>query len=126
MKAKQGMALAVMTLALGAAGDLLAPPATAADVRAPREGSDQYGSPADSMPYEKDVRLSPNQRGVGVWRRETVRFVTPEGREFRWRFDTLAQITVFPLSAIAPEGVSVPAATMVYVNGDQPTGGRGR
>jgi hypothetical protein len=117
MKTKLGFAIAAMTVALAA---------TAADVRAPREGSDEYGSPADSMPYEKDVRLSSNQRGVGVWRRETVRFVTPEGREFRWRFDTLAQITVFPLSAIAPEGVSVPAGTMVYVNGDQPTGGRGR
>lgn len=123
MKTKRVFAVAVMTIALGAAGSLLAPAAMGADARAP---SDEYGTPAGNMPYQMDVRLAPNQRGVGVWRGDVVRFVTPEGREFRWKFDTFAQITVFPLSAIAPEGVSVPSMTMVYVNGDMPQGGRGR
>ena len=126
MKTKPGFALAAVVIALGTAANLSVPIATAAEARAPMSGSDEYGTPGGNMPYEVDVRLAPNQRGVGVWRGQVVRFVTPEGREFRWRFDTLAQITVFPLSAIAPEGVSVPAATMVYVNGDMPQGGRGR
>ena len=126
MRTRLVTALATMTVALASAGVLSLSTVAVAQERAPAEGSDRYGSPAGDMPYDVDIRLSANTRGVGVMRRQTVRFVTAEGKEFRWRFDTFAQFEVFPLSAIAPEGVAVPAGAMVYVNGDIPIGGRGR
>lgn len=126
MKTRLGNALAVMSIVFTAAAMLTVPAPAAAQERAPAEGSDRYGSPAGDMPYEEDIRLSANTRAVGVMRRQTVRFVTAEGKEFRWRFDTFAPFEVFPLAAIAPEGVAVPAGAMVYVNGDIPIGGRGR
>ena len=126
MKTRLGTTLATLAVAFASAGILtLSAPVTAQE-RAPAEGSDRYGSPAGDMPYEEDIRLSANTRAVGVMRRQTVRFVTAEGKEFRWRFDTFAPFEVFPLAAIAPEGVAVPAGAMVYVNGDIPIGGRGR
>jgi hypothetical protein len=119
MKTKVGAAaLAMITLtALAGASSVLA--------RAPAEGSDKYGTPAGDMPYDRDIRLSANTRGVSVWRRETVKFTTAEGREFRWRFDTFSQFEVFPLADIAPQGVAVPTGAMVHVIGDYPVGGRG-
>jgi len=126
MKTKPGIALSTLTVALLSAGILIFSTPVAAQERAPAEGSDRYGTPAGDMPYELDYRLTPNTKGIGVWRRQTVRFVTAEGKEFRWRFDILPQFEVFPLSAIAPEGVAVPAGAMVYVNGDVPMGGGGR
>jgi hypothetical protein len=119
MKTKVGAAAIAIIMFTALAG---APSALA---RAPAEGSDKYGTPAGNMPYDTDIRLSANTRGVSVWRRETVRFVTAEGREFRWRFDTFSQFEVFPLADIAPEGVAVPAGAMVHVIGDMPVGGRG-
>jgi len=84
------------------------------------EGGDRYGSPAGNMPYDQEIRLGPDTRGVSVKRNETVRFVTAEGREFRWRFDTLRSFEVFPLSHIAPADVAVAAGANVYVNGEIP------
>lgn len=119
MKTKFSAAAAAMIATLVLTGG------SSALARAPAEGSDKYGTPAGNMPYDTDIRLTANTRGVSVWRRETVRFVTAEGREFRWRFDTFSQFEVFPLADIAPEGVAVPAGAMVHVIGDMPVGGRG-
>lgn len=72
------------------------------------------------MPYDRGIRLTPGTRGINVARLETIRFVTPDGREFRWRFDTFAQFEVFPLSHIAPAGMPVPSGTSICVTGDIP------
>lgn len=93
---------------------VLAPAAPAAEVE-----SERYGSLATGMPYDREIRLSQNTRRIGVWRLETIRFVTADGREFRWRFDAMRSIDSFPLAQIAPDGISVPPA-MVYVNGEIP------
>jgi hypothetical protein len=49
-----------------------------------------------------------------------VKFITPEGREFRWRFDTLRSLDVFPLTRIAPAGIPLASQVAVYVTGDPP------
>lgn len=82
--------------------------------------SDRFGSPAGGMPYDVAIRLCADTKSVSVRRLDTVQFVTPEGREFRWRFDTTNWVDVFPLARIAPTGVSVPANTTVYVNPEIP------
>ena len=77
-------------------------------------GSNEFGSPAGDMFYDREVRLGSNGGSVNVNHGETVKFVMPGGREFRWRFDTLANVTSFPLARIAPDGLS----GQVYVSGD--------
>lgn len=89
--------------------------------RAPMpEGGDRYGSPAGDMPYDREIRVGSSTRGVNVARNETIKFVTAEGREFRWRFDTFRAFEVFPLSHIAPADVAVATGASIYVTGDIP------
>ena len=84
------------------------------------DDGDQYGSAASGMPYDRTIRLGSNAKSIGVWRFETISFLTADGREFRWRFDTARELDVFPLARIAPKDVAVPAGTRVYVNGEIP------
>ena len=79
----------------------------------------RYGSPADGMPYDHEISLQPDIRAVTVVHNETVRFVTPEGREFRWKFDTPR--TVVSLSRIAPPAVALNANVAVFVTDDAST-----
>ncbi len=51
---------------------------------------------------------------------ETVKFVTPSGREFRWRFDTQRSVDVFPLVRITPADIPLASHVAVYVTGDPP------
>jgi hypothetical protein len=78
-------------------------------------GSNEFGSPAGDMASDREVRLGANPGNIGVKHGETVKFVTADGREFRWRFDTLKPITSFPLASIMPGNPS----GRVYVNGDR-------
>jgi hypothetical protein len=94
------------------------PTGAAADARAER-----YGSAARGMPYDREIRLGTDTKSVGVWRRETINFITADGRDFRWRFDTERYLDVFPLERIAPADVAVPAGATVYVNGELPISG---
>ena len=73
-----------------------------------------YGSPLTFMPYDQEVRLRADTKSVTVRRLDVVRFVTADGQEFYWRFDT-ERPDVFPLARIAPAGIAVPANTAVYV-----------
>jgi len=82
----------------------------------------RYGSPADGLPYDHEVSLQPDTRSVTVAHNETVRFVTPHGEEFRWKFDTPR--TVVSLARIAPPEVSLASNVAVFVTGD-PDGSRG-
>ena len=84
------------------------------------KGDDRYGTPAGDLPYDSEIRVGAGTRGINVARNTTVKFVTAEGREFRWRFDTFRSFEVFPLSDIAPAGLAVPAGATVFVNGDIP------
>ena len=88
------------------------------------EDSDRYGSLATGMPYDRQVRIGPNTKRIGVWRLETVSFVAPDGREFRWRFDSLRQFETFPLARIAPAGFPAPEGALVDVNGEIPVSDR--
>ena len=104
----------VWTMAMAAAASVFGVlPAAAAD-------TERYGSLATGMPYDREIRLGTDTRRVGVWHRETIRFVSAEGREFRWRFDALRSLDAFPLASIAPAGLGTPAGTTVYVNGELP------
>ena len=76
--------------------------------------SGRYGSPANDMPFDHEIRLSTDTRSVTVRRLDTVRFRGTDGREFTWRFDTPRPDT-FPLARIAPPGAAVPANASVYV-----------
>ena len=124
MIAKAGMRVAVvaavMTTAFVLAGITAVPVAAAAESRAPAAGSDRYGSPAGDMPYDLEIRVGPGMSGINVARNETIKFVTADGREFRWRFDTLAPFEVFPLAHIAPANVAIPSGVNVHVTGDIP------
>ena len=80
----------------------------------------RFGTAADGMPFDREVRLGANTKSVGVWRFETINFVSAEGGQFRWRFDTANELDRFPLAAIAPSGLAIPAAATVYVNGEIP------
>ena len=80
------------------------------------EPSDRYGSPAGDTAYDREIKLGPSVRSVSVAHNETVRFVAPNGREFRWRFDTLRQLDVFPLARIAPPDVPTSPNVTVYIN----------
>jgi heavy-metal resistance protein CzcE len=82
--------------------------------------SERYGSPADGMPYDHAISLRPDTRSIAVVHNETVKFITPSGREFRWRFDTLRTVDVFPLVRITPADVPLSSNVAVYVNGDLP------
>ena len=110
----------VLATAFVLSGLAAVPVAAAAESSATAAGSDRYGSPAGDMPYDLEIRLGPGTRAVSVARNETIKFVTSDGREFRWRFDTLAPFEVFPLAHIAPENVAVPSGATVHVTGDIP------
>jgi hypothetical protein len=84
------------------------------------DSSERYGSPADGMPYDHAISLRPDTRSVTVVHNETVKFVTPSGREFRWRFDTLRTVDVFPLVTITPADITLASHVAVYVRGDPP------
>ena len=85
------------------------------------EPSDRYGSPAGNLFYDREIKLGQNTRSVGVKHNETVKFVAPDGREFRWRFDTLRTTDVFPLARIAPSDIPVGSNVAVYINGNDPS-----
>ena len=76
--------------------------------------SGRYGSPLTFMPYDQEVRLQTDTKSVTVRRLDVVRFVTADGRDFYWRFDT-ERPDVFPLAGIAPSGIAVPSNATVYV-----------
>ena len=80
-----------------------------------RPGTNQYGSPAGNMAYDREIRLGSGTRSISVGHNETVKFVFA-GREFRWRFDTLREIDSFPLSRIAPPDLSVNPNVTVFIN----------
>jgi hypothetical protein len=82
--------------------------------------SARYGSRADAMPYDKEILLGFYTGSVNVSHNETVKFRTPVGREFRWRFDTARRLEQFPLARIAPPDVAVDPRVTVYVTGDSP------
>jgi hypothetical protein len=77
------------------------------------------GSPADGKPYDHEVSLQPGTRAVTVVHNETVKFVAPNGQEFRWKFDTPR--TVVSLSRIAPADIALPGNVAVFVTGDSPS-----
>jgi hypothetical protein len=72
------------------------------------------------MPYDKEILLGFYTGSVNVSHNETVKFRTPVGREFRWRFDTARRLEQFPLARIAPPDVAVDPRVTVYVTGDSP------
>lgn len=82
-------------------------------------GSADYGSPVGHVHYDHEICLKADTTSVSVRRHDIVRFVTRDGREFSWRFDT-DRPGVFPLARIAPAGVSVPSGAIVYVNPEIP------
>ena len=96
------------------------PDRTAGNARGPAIESDRYGSLATGMPYDYEIPLGPNTKRVSVWRLQTIRFVTADGGVFTWRFDGLPALDEFPLAAIAPTGIAVPAGATVSVNGEIP------
>jgi Heavy-metal resistance protein CzcE len=107
-----------LRLALGSLAALTilaASPATPAD-----EPSERYGSLATGMPYDRDIRVGPNTRRIGVWRLETIRFVIADGQAFTWRFDGLRAFDAFPLERLAPPDVAVPRGVTVFLNGEIP------
>ena len=77
--------------------------------------TNEFGSPAGDMATDREIRLGSNPGNIAVNRGETVKFLTSDGREFRWRFDTLKRITSFPLASIAPDSSM---SGKVFVNGD--------
>jgi hypothetical protein len=81
---------------------------------------DRYGTRASGMPFDREVRLGTDTRSIGVWRFETINFVTADGHAFRWRFDTARELDAFPLASIAPAELNVPAQAKIYVNGEIP------
>ena len=82
------------------------------------ESTNQFGSPAGDMATDREIRLGSKPGNVGVNHGETVKFVMADGREFRWRFDTLQRITQFPLASIAPDG-NMPGKVFVNGHNDQ-------
>jgi hypothetical protein len=81
--------------------------------------SGRYGSPMGYTPYDYAIRLCADTKSVNVRRLDIVRFVTVDGREFFWRFDSMRP-EVFALARIAPAGVTVPSGTMVYLREEIP------
>jgi hypothetical protein len=97
------------------------PSASSGGARGSEAGpDDRFGTAASGMPFDREVRLGANTKSVGVWRFETINFVSAGGGQFRWRFDTARSLDVFPLARIAPPGVAIPAGATVYVNGEIP------
>jgi hypothetical protein len=92
----------------------------AGDARFPVIESERYGSLATGMPYDYEIRLGPNSKRLSVWRLQTIRFVAADGSLFTWRFDGLPALDEFPLAAIAPAGIALPAGATVSVNGEIP------
>jgi hypothetical protein len=97
-----------------------AAPLLASDTAASKE---RYGTPADHMPFDREIRIGADNRSVGVWRLETIHFRTPDGGEFTWTFDTLRPLDVFALERIAPAAARVSPATTIYVNRQLPVSG---
>ena len=91
---------------------------------AAEEGTDRYGSLATGMPYDTEIRLTPTTKGIAVWRLQTVRFVTAEGKAFTWRFDGMRALDSFPLARIAPADFPAPSGATVSVNGEIPVSDR--
>jgi hypothetical protein len=91
---------------------------------AAEEGIDRYGSLATSMPYDTEIRLTSDTKRIAVWRLQTVRFVTAEGRTFTWRFDGMRALDSFPLARIAPAEFPAPAGATVSINGEIPVSDR--
>jgi hypothetical protein len=85
--------------------------------------TDRYGMAADHMPFDREIRIGPDTKSIGVWRRETIRFRTADGGEFTWTFDTLRPLDVFALERIAPAHARVSSGTTVYVKGELPISG---
>ena len=67
----------------------------------------RYGSPVGDVPVDREIRVDADTKTVTVWRLEIIRFVTPDGRTFQYRFDD-TRPNVFALARIAPPGISVP------------------
>ena len=102
------------TMAMAAAASVLV------SVSAAGAENERYGSLATSMPYDREIRLRADTKRIGVWHRETIRFVLADGREFSWRFDAMRSIDAFPLASIAPGGLVAPPGATVHVNGEIP------
>ena len=100
---------------------LFAAPVAASDAAAPSR--ERYGTPADHMSFDREIRIGADTKSVGVWRMETVRFRTPDGGAFTWTFDTLRPLDVFALERIAPAAARVSPATTIYVNRQLPVSG---
>lgn len=109
----------------GSGGLLFESPAAPEPRGAMTEPSDRYGSPAGNQMYEREIKLGQNTRSVGVKHNETVKFVAPDGREFRWRFDTLRTTDMFPLARIAPSDIPVGSNVAIYINGNDPSDSSG-
>jgi len=91
--------------------------------RAPMtEPSERYGSPAGDMAYDREIYLGSSPSAIDVRHNETVKFVGPQGREFRWRFDTLRHLDAFPLARIAPTDVVINPRATLYINGERQDG----
>jgi hypothetical protein len=77
------------------------------------------GTPIDPAGAELTITITDSTRYVNVYKFDTVKFIIrgSDGREsvFGWRFDTFSLPDPFPLSDIAPAGVSVPRSIQVYV-----------
>ena len=86
----------------------------AADAGLDADDRARYGSPVGDVPVDREIRVDADTKTVTVWRLEIIRFVTPDGRTFQYRFDD-TRPNVFALARIAPLGISVPAGTTVYV-----------
>jgi hypothetical protein len=80
----------------------------------------RYGRPAAGMPYDHEISLQPDTRSVTVAHNETVKFITPGGEQFQWKFDTPR--TVVPLARIAPPDIPVASNVAVFVTGDPDRG----
>jgi hypothetical protein len=105
----------------GSSGLLFESPAAPEPRGAMTEPSDRYGSPAGNQIYDREIKLAQYTRSVGVKHNETVKFVAPDGHEFRWRFDTLRTTDVFPLARITPPDIPVGTSVAVYINGNDPS-----
>ena len=113
----QGVPVEALRLVQGAASPSASSGAMSGSQAAP---SDRFGTAASGMPFDREVCLGANTKSVGVWRFETINFISAEGRQFRWRFDTAREFDRFALARIAPSDLGVPAGTTVYVNGEIP------
>ena len=121
MNARTAILLALAASAfLAAAAPAGAQSGTAGSASSDAGPEARYGTSANGMPFDRELRLGATTRSVGVWRFETINFIAADGRQFRWRFDTARELDAFPLERIAPPGVGMPSGVTVYVNGEIP------